>query len=325
MASAENAKLQYEAGQTSYAMAALTDSGDSTTFEGAAAPWSGRSGYDVVVRPDGLISGGTATPTPATNNSVTIAAGTAYVAGVLVSFDADDVVITRAADSDTHIINSIILDASGNLTAIQGTDGLSFVATRGDAGGPPLITADKIEICQVRTTSRTDGVLSASEITAVPGVSQERYDTPVITEIDMYAGTVTFGAALPAIHADSKPKKVWASFAVPSFADVPKVKDFVPPENTFSVSSEQIYGGTIGSTSQSLGQGSFVAFLDDGVNDALVRLKGENLWFRFYPDRAKSAHLVSQGYLGISRTFPAGGQIQANCTINAESAATEVS
>ncbi|MEN9761270.1 MAG: hypothetical protein RI906_1096, partial [Pseudomonadota bacterium] len=40
MATAENAKLQYEAGQTSTSMTALTNSGDETTFTSAASLWS---------------------------------------------------------------------------------------------------------------------------------------------------------------------------------------------------------------------------------------------------------------------------------------------
>jgi hypothetical protein len=48
------------------------------------------------------------------------------------------------------------------------------------------------------------------------------------------------------------------------------------------------------------------------------------LWFKFYPDRYKSSYLLTQGKLGISRTFPAGDNIQAACTISASAAGTEV-
>ena len=44
MATAENAKLEYEAGQAAVAMSALTDSGGAAVFTSAAATWSGRSG-----------------------------------------------------------------------------------------------------------------------------------------------------------------------------------------------------------------------------------------------------------------------------------------
>ena len=57
MATAENAKLQYEAGQNAVAMSALTNSGDETTFTSAAALWSGRGGFAPVVRPNGVLTG----------------------------------------------------------------------------------------------------------------------------------------------------------------------------------------------------------------------------------------------------------------------------
>ena len=44
MATAESAKLEYEAGQQAVAMAALTDSGDHLKFNSAATLWSGRAG-----------------------------------------------------------------------------------------------------------------------------------------------------------------------------------------------------------------------------------------------------------------------------------------
>ena len=58
MSTAENAKLQYEAGQNATAMSALTNSGDETTFTSGASLWSGKSGYAPVVRPNGLLTGG---------------------------------------------------------------------------------------------------------------------------------------------------------------------------------------------------------------------------------------------------------------------------
>ena len=100
--------------------------------------------------------------------------------------------------------------------------------------------------------------------------------------------------------------------------------DFVPPETSHSVSSTQIYGTTLGSTSSTLGQGSFTAYLSNGIGDGLVGLKNQTLWFRFYPDRYASSYMLTQGKLGIARTFPAGDNIQAACTISATAAATEV-
>ena len=59
---AENAKLQYEAGQTLVAMATMTDSGDHAIFSGASSPWSNKTGFVPKVIPNGVITGGGITP-----------------------------------------------------------------------------------------------------------------------------------------------------------------------------------------------------------------------------------------------------------------------
>lgn len=321
---AENAKLMYEAGQTYYAMAQLTDSGDHTEFTSAASLWSNKSGKSPVVRPNGMISGGAVTP-GSSNNEVAVAALTCYLAGVLTSVGADSsVAITRATSTDTHMINSITVDSTGALAVVTGTDGTAFSETRGAAGGPPLIPVGSIEIAQVRTTSYTAGLIDDSEIFEVVGTHQERFDFPLWDE-QYETGSVVFVDDLPLIHTGPTAKRVYASCNAPIFAEVSPVSDFVPPENTHSVSSAQVYGGTLGSRSSSLGQGSFTAYLQDGVSDGLVQLKDEELWFKFYPDKYKTPYMLCQGKLGISRTFPAGSSITAKCTISAATAAVEVS
>lgn len=322
MATAENAKLEYEAGQNAVAMSALTDSGDATVFTSAAATWSGRSGYAPVVRPDGLLTGGAITPS-ATNNEVNVAALTCNLAGVSTAVAGDAVTITRPSGDVSKVI-SITVNSSGMLAAVAGTDGASaaFVETRGAAGGPPLIPVGSIEIGQVRVTTSTDAVITSAQIYAVPGLHVERADFPLY-DINYTEGQVEFLAALPKIHTGTLPKGVFASYASPIFTEVDS-SDFVPPETSHSVSSTQIYGRTIGATSSTLGQGSFTAYLANGVSDGFVALKNETLWFRFYPDRYQSAYILAQGKLGISRTFPAGDQIQAACTISANEPAIEV-
>lgn len=324
MPTASNAKIQYEAGQTAVAMAALTDSGDQTTFTGASSPWSQRSGYAPVIRPDGLLTGGVITPA-ATADKVDVTAGTAYIGGALVSWAAAaDVAITRGASSDTHNITSITVTSLGAVAAVPGADSTAFSETRAANGGPPLIAVTSIEIGQVRTTSVTSAVVTAAEVFQVPGTHLERSDTPAVNSVNYFAGSVTLVAALPKIHTGTVAKKVCASYSTPIFADVPKGFDFVPPETTYSVSSTPFYGGTEGSTSSSLGQGSFSAILENGVSDSLLAMAGQNLWFKFFPDRASSRYLACQGILGIARTFPAGSSIQAKCTISASSAAEAV-
>jgi len=234
------------------------------------------------------------------------------------------VTITRPATAVSKI-NSITINAAGALAAVAGTDGATtaFSESRGVAGGPPLIPVDSIEIAQVRVTSNTAALITAAQIFQVPGVHVERADFPLFNS-DPTRGMVTFNSAFPAIHTGPTAKKVFASYAEPVFAEVALASDFVPPETSYSVSSTQIYGTTLGSSSATLNQGSFTAYLTNGISDPLVSLKGQELFFRFYPDKYQSEYMLTQGKLGISRTFPAGDQIQAACTISAKQAAQEV-
>ena len=323
MATAENAKLQYEAGQSSVAMSALTNSGDETTFTSAATLWSQRAGYAPVVMPNGVLTG-LAVSVHASNDTVTVAAGTCNLNGVVTSVSAGTGVITRPATNVAKVC-SITINSSGAIAVVAGTDGGSttFSETRAAAGGPPLIPTTSIEIAQVRVTSATAAVITAAQIFQVVGTHRERADYPLY-DINYDEGSVTFLSALPEIHTGTVPKGVYASYASPIFSDVALASDFVPPETSHSVSSTQVYGTTLGSTSSTLGQGSFTAYLQDGVSDGLVTLKNEILWFKFYPDRYKTPYLLTQGKLGISRTFPAGDTLQAACTISASSAAVEV-
>lgn len=323
MATAESAKLEYEAGQQAVAMAALTDSGDHLKFNSAATLWSGRAGYAPVVRPNGLLTGG-ALSVSATNNVVNVAALTCNLAGVVTAVAAGTATITRPA-SNVAKVCSITVDASGALAVVAGTDGsdANFSETRGAAGGPPLIPTTSIEIGQARVATSTAAALTDAQLYSVVGLHVERADFPLFN-VDYSTGSVSFLAALPLIHTGPVPKAVFASYSTPIFGEVSLASDFVPPETSHSVSSTQIYGTTLGSTSSTLGQGSFTAYLSNGISDGLVALKNATLWFRFYPDRYASSYLLTQGKLGIARTFPAGDQIQAACTISASAAAVEV-
>ncbi len=324
MANAENAKIQYEGGQNVSAMDGLIDSGDATTFESGANLWSRRSGFEPVIRPDGLITGGAITPaSTGGSDTVDVAALTAYIGGEEVAASAETGLTCARAITDTHVIHSIVVNAAGAISAESGSEGTSFTETRGSAGGPPLIPADGVEIGQVRLSSAEAAAVKGSDVFTVVGVHQERYDTPT-WRIDYRNGAVIFDSSLPVIHTGDEPKGVSASYAEPIFTDVPRGSDYVPVETSHSVSSTQVYGATIASTSSSLGQGSFTAYLNDGVSDPLVKLKNEFLWFRFYPSRFQSNYRLDQGKLGIARTFPAGDQIQASCTISAEADGDEV-
>ena len=325
MANAENAKIQYEGGQNQSPMGALSDSGDATIFESGAALWSRRSGFAPVIRPNGLVTGGNiSVAVSGTNNMVDVSAMTANIGGAVVAASAEtDLTVARATSSNTHIVYSITVDSTGTIAAAAGTQATSFSETRGGAGGPPLVAVGKVEIGQVRLIGTAAAAVVASDIFQVVGVHQERFDVPIY-DVDYRNGNVVFNSALPLIHTGNVPKGVFASYAEPIFADVPKGTDYVPAETSHSTSSTQIYGSTIGSTSSTLNQGSFTAFLNDGIGDPLVRLKNETLWFKFFPSKFQSAYRLDQGKLGISRTFPAGDDIQAACTISPESDGSDV-
>lgn len=335
MSTAADAKLQYEAGQNATAMTLLTDSGDHETYESAATLWSGRSGYAPVVRVNGLLTGGAVTPDGSgVDDVVDVAALTCNLAGVVTSISAGELTALRGATTDICRITSLTVDSGGALAAVAGTATTAFSETRGAAGGPPFIPVGSIEIGQVRLSSITAAPITAAEIYQVVGTHQERADFPlyeinygptIVAGVETVAGgSVSFYDTLPLIHTGSTTKRAYASYSSPLFADISLASDFVPPETSNSVTSTQVYGATIGASSSTLNQGTFTAYLTNGVSDALVTLKNATLWFKFFPDRFASPYILCQGKLGVGRTFPVADQIQAACTISASVAAVEV-
>jgi hypothetical protein len=337
MSTAENAKIQYESGQDLVAFVALTDQGDHKDFRSADALWSNRSGYEPDVKPNGLATGGAVSVAASGSNDVVdVAALTCYLAGVLTSVNAaTDKAIARPTAS--HVKYSITVTSAGAISAVKGVENTSFSTTRGAAGGPPYVLLDSIEIAQVWLSSATPAAITADEIKQVIGTYCERYDYPTWQEnrFNVASGVIgnagiTFDSALPLIHSALSPvvavaKAVYAQYYEPAFTDVPKSSDFVPPETTYTVSSKQIYGTTIGASAASLNQGSFTAYLQDGIADGLLSLKGANLFFKFLQNRLNSTpYILMQGILGISRQFPASDQITAACTISSEESAVEV-
>ena len=337
MSTAENARIQYESGQNLVEFVALTDQGDHRDFRSADLLWSNRSGYQPDVKPNGLATGGIVSiAVSGADDKVDIAALTCYLAGILKSVGAGaDTAITRptgGSPANTHNKSSVIITAAGVIAVVKGTDGTAHSTTRGAEGGPPLIAVDAIEIAQVWLSSATPAIITAAEIKQVVGVHCERYDYPtweeerfnVVNGVIGDAGIV-FTSALPLIHVGAIPKAVYAQYYEPDFTDVPRSDAFVPPETSHAVSSKQIYGTTLGSSTSSLGQGSFTAYLTDGISDGILALKNDILFFKFFQDRLKSLpYILAQGKFGISRTFPAGDQITAACTVSAEEAAVEV-
>lgn len=322
MPTAENAKLDFEAGQNLVAMVALTDEGDHLNFNGADALWSKKSGFTPTVLPNGMKSGGVITGT-AINNDVSVSAGVANLNGVVVNVSADtSITITRTAGGDAFQINSIQVNSSGVYVNVAGTEGAAFTETRGAAGGPPYVPVDSIEVGQIRLTSNTGAPVVSSEIKQVVGVHLEKYNYPLY-QVRAEQGGVELVAALPTIHTGDVVKKIFAEYYTPIFTTIPRTSEVVLPEESSSVSSEQIYGEVLNSVSRSLGQGTFKAKLEDGITDLVVAEKGNTLWFKFYPDKFRTGYVRYQGVLSIARTFAADGFIEATCTVSAEAIGEE--
>jgi len=332
MAKAEFAKIQMESGQTLFDYTKATDSGDHKVFTiSGKSVFSNKSGYEVSVRPDGIVTGRNLVSTHATNDTVNVAGLTCYLAGELKTVTATTDTISRPASAVSKI-NSITVDSTGAIAVVAGTDGTdtSFSETRGADGGPPYIPVGDIEIGQVRVVSDTAAAISSDEIFQTPGTHTERFDNPtwnVYQLGDGDAATATakknayieFDAEIgDPIHTGDEYKPVYVRGYTPIFAEISRSVDFVPAENSHSVSSTQVYNGTVGSSSSSLGQASFTAMMDDGITDSLVAARDETLTFKFFPNRNKTPYSLTQGKLGIASTFPAADQIQASATISAE-------
>ena len=319
----ENSKLEYESGVTPTAMSALTDSGDRTIFNSGASLFSESTGNAPIVKPDGVLTGGiVSAAVSATNDVVDVAALSCNLAGVETAVGSGvDTAIARAA-TDVASVSSVTITSAGAIAIVKGTDSAdtTIVETRGAAGGPPFIPVGSIEIAQVRTTTNAAGVILAGEIFQTIGTHLEKADFPTF-EVDNFSGKITFNSVLPDSHTANVAKGVFASYAEPVFTEQNFANDFVPAETSHSVSSEQVYGATVGTSSSSLGQGAFTAILKDGITDNLVQRKNENLFFRYYQDKYKAPHILTQGKLGIGRTFGAADSPKVSCTIssNAES------
>lgn len=337
MATLTNAGVFYESGQSQQSFATMTLNAAKTVASLTAKPWSQVAGYEYTVVPYGLATGGTVTPAATgTNNLVDVAAITAYMAGatgasattgLLTVAATTDISCTRGSSTNTHIVNSITIASTGSIAVVAGSATTAFVETRGTAGGPPAIPLGSTEIGQVRFTSTAAAAVGSTEIYQVPGTHQERYDYPVWAE-NPIEGKITFAAALPVIHGTAAgtataTKLVYARVATPVFAEISRARDWVPAETSNSVNSEQYYDSTVGSFSSSLGQASFTVSLNDGVTDGMLAKKGQNLLFKFMPDKNKSPYQITQGVLGVSRTFGAGANPSASVTVSAAQASVD--
>jgi hypothetical protein len=337
MADASNGLIEYESSAAGVTNELLTDSGDHTVFTAAYDQFSAAD-TDPEVKPNGIITGVNLIAPTTNNDEITVAAFTAYFAGVEVSVSADTLTITRDASLDYQKF-SIICNSSGTLSVIESDAHASaFSNTRGAAGGPPSIPLAEIEIGQIWVTDNTAAVITEAEIKeSASNNQQERYDYPVFevnnmgqgnkaTDADKTNAYVEFASALPMIHgatanaAATAYKPVYADYETPTYVPIQKAVDFVPAETSTSVSSTPIYGGAIGSSSDSIGACTFIAYLTDGITDNLIAQDGKVILVKFYPDRNKAPYILTQGKLRAPRTYPADAPISSSVTLAATQA-----
>lgn len=329
---AKKAKLRIEGGVTFFAMAALATVARQFFTHATAGLFSNDDDYTPVVRPDGLINGGKVTP-DTTNDQVDVAAINLWLAGVKTAVAASAAESITRSVLATHRINSITVNSGGAIAVVPATDdagATSFSETRGAVGGPPYIPVGSVEIRQVRTISATPALILASEILSVPGQHLELYDYPgyevqISEVVDEAISVVKFDSVLPAIHTGDLAKGVFAEVYEPTPIDFELVSEFVPVEESDSLTSVEVYNKVLGTESTSINAGGFDIKLNDGVTDQIIKKKGQRLWFWFYPNRDKEPFLLLNGKLGITRGFPVSDFIQSTCTISSQSVGKEIS
>ena len=329
MATSSKGKISIEIGRTLTSATAMTDSDHQIFYRGTT--WSDYDDAEAEVTPDGMVTGRNVLSTHTEDDTVTVAAFTAYTKGTLTTVTATTDAITRASTAGMSKVNSLYMGSDGNVAVTTCCEGASaaFSDTRNAAGGPPLIPVGGIEIGQIRTTTKTAAVITAAEIFQVVGTHVDRYDFPDWAEYPLGKGYnadttnekkahIKFSSGLSATQVGATYKHVYVQYYTPSYAEVMKTLDFVPAEDSHSVSSTQYYDGTTASKSSSLGQASFTALLSNAVNDTLLGEQDEIITVKFWPNRNKDPYILTQGTLGVTRSFPVADQNQAACTISAE-------
>jgi hypothetical protein len=335
MATSANAKIKIETSNVEVENALMVDSGDHQNFTVTGIKvFSGNP--DPTIKPNGITEGRNILSVHVTNDTVTIAAFKAYSKGVEHTVTATTDTITRPA-TNVSKVNSIIMTDAGAIDVVPGTDGATtaFSETRGAAGGPALLAIDAVEIGQIRVVTSTAGAITADQIKQVAGQHTEYSYLPQVSIVnnigdgenaDVAANKyayVQLAAALPLIHTGPIAKRIYITYATPEMTDLSRTLDFVPAEKSHSTSSSQYYGGSIASSSESLGQSSFAAIADNNITDLLISLKDKKVTVDFYQDRNKTPFVRSQGVLGISRTFPVADQNRCACTVSCENPSVE--
>jgi hypothetical protein len=337
MGTAKNSKILIELGQTLTDFTLMSDAGDAQVFFLSGVDLlSKKSGFEPDVRPNGIVSGRNLLSAGTTNDTCRVAAFTAYSLGAEQSPSATNVTSVRATTGGYAKIISVTMGTDGSIDKVAGTEGANFSETRNAAGGPPYIPVDDVELGQIRITGSTAAALTADDIHQVVGTSAERFDYPAWTVNTIGDGEqaetvkqknayIKTDAALPGAHTGGAAKRIYTKYYEPVFSELTRTLDFAAAEESHTVTSQEYYRGTIGSVSATLGQGSFTALLNDGITDALIGEKNQVITVKYFPDENKAPYALTQGKVGLERSYPFDNQIQADVTISAETQTAEFS
>ncbi len=333
MAALINSGIYAELSQTQYVFQNLTDSGDHIKYTLANKPWSRKSGYDYVVGGYGVVSGFAITPSAAaSNNTVDIAAGELFAPGMTganaftgkITIAAQTSVTLTRGSTNGYKYNALTGDATGAGAVVAGTEGASFSATYGAAGGPPLIPVGSVLLGYVKYTLTAAAVVLASEIDQTIGTAQEYYTYPALT-VDSIAGTITADSALQLNHTGSVTKRISAKVATPNFALLEFASNWKPAKNQATLNSTQYYRKTRGAATLALQSASFDFSCDDGLTDLFIASMKDNptLLFKYSPDINKLPYSITQGIPSYTMTNTAGAHPTATITIAAAQETTD--
>ncbi len=336
MATAASGVIKRESGQDA-GSGELTAGSDAKNYTSGEELWSKKSGYAPTVLPNGVISGFTMTP-HASNDTVAYSAGVTNLNGVADTATAagsQALATARTGSGDAYRIDSLTQVAAGTLIFVTGTahaSALDPTGTRGDAGAPPVIPVDSIELGQVLMTSNVAAVFTATEIKQVPNTNKEmaNYPSYEVQYMRVAAGIigeagVEFSSSLPLIHTAGVPKKCYATWHTPEFADITEARNFKPALNSQSSSSEQFYGNkTRTSQSISLGDGSFeVGLPEGGITDPVLDVAGEILWYKMFQDSLATEYMLTLGIVEFDYTENVDSYIVASATLSSVFGKTE--
>jgi len=331
---ASKASVEVESTQTLVPWELLTDAGDKQYFTFSSEILSNAVGFQPEVAPNGIVSGlNLVSPTPSTNDSVDVASFTAVFSGVEETISADTIAFTRDATLDYQKF-SVIAETGDTLSIIESDPHASaWSNTRGAAGGPPSIPLAAIEVAQIWISDNTAAVVLASEIKESPQAgTQERSLFPAVQVFNFGEGldantTATkfayakFASVIPTIHgatanaAATDEKPVYGQWYDPVFTLLEGTVDFAEPNETPGTTSVQLHRTTRGGTTQTLNAGSFTIYMEDGITDDIMRLRGKEVLTKYKQNIDADPFVLSLNVLGIPVTRPVDNDPQGAVTL----------